>query len=52
MPIKTIPQLLAEHPILGGFDDEARGQLAGCARNRHSKRPGRSTPSPEIVFDL
>lgn len=35
MDIHSIPELLAEHPILGRFDAASIELLTGCARNRH-----------------
>ena len=35
MDIQNIPELLAEHPVLGRFDSASLDLLAGCARNRH-----------------
>ena len=33
--MKTIAQLLAEHPFLRGLPDDVIADLAGCALNRH-----------------
>lgn len=35
MEIRSIPDLLAQHPIIGRFDTASLEALSGCARNRH-----------------